>query len=132
MKKRTLICVIALILIVLIIVISILLLNSNVEKTLNCKSLSNNMEVTFKGNKPIFVRGKIDVSGIKNIEKTKESISMYNDVVHLDENKKEIKYALNYNELNSNVLSYIGLNYDKKLTYKDIKKILKNDNYYCK
>ena len=133
MKRRRLmiLCAIALVIIIAII-ICIFVVKSNTQKTLNCKSLSNDMEVIFKGNKPVFVRGKIDISDVEKIDDIKESMSMHGDVIHLNEKTKTIKYAFKYNELNSSVLNFVGLNYDKKLTYDKVKDNLENSNYYCK
>ena len=90
------------------------------------------MEVIFKGNKPVFVQGKIDVSGVENLESVKESISIYSEIIHFNETKNNIKYSFSYNEINSSALNFIGLSYDKNTTYKEIKKNLQNSNYYCK
>lgn len=116
---------------VLIVVIFIVGSNNKVS-TLKCKSLTNDMTIKLKGNKPEYVSGTINLDGISNIESIKESISMYSEQMILNEKTKTIRYAFSYSELNSSALNFIGLNYDKKVTYNKIKDNLENSNYYCK
>ena len=131
-KRKRLLILVILVVIVVAVILTICLCKTNKESALKCKSLTNDMSIKFKGNKPIYVSGKINLDGVEEIEKIEENISIYNNVLILDKSKKMIRYAFSYNEINSSALNFIGLSYDKKMTYDKIKDSLQNNNYYCK
>lgn len=132
MKKNEKIIITACILLLAIIVLLTLVIKNNKNTILKCSSLTNNIEIKFDGNKPVYVSGIIKLKGVKDMTNIKDSMETFNNIFVLDEDKKTIEYSFKYDEANSNPLNKVGLNYDSKAKYKSIKKQLEGNNYYCK
>lgn len=124
----------SIILVVIIILISLICLmvyNNNDNKMLECDSLNQSIKIKFKGNKPIYISGKINLNE-ELTEEMLQNITIHNQVLEYNKAENVINYAFSYDEVNSDVLNYIGLSYNKKDSYKTIKKYLETDNFYCK
>lgn len=116
-----------------IIFLIILLSNINHKKELKCTSLNNNVTIKFNGKTPVYVEGKMTYKDIEVEDNSiGDNLSMYSNIFINNKTDRYIKYAMNYSKENASALNYVGLNYDKKMTYKQLRKNLESNNYYCK
>lgn len=75
-KEKRKFIIISLIIIILIIIIAVRL---NYNTSLKCKTVDRIITINFKGNKPIYVKGKIFFDDSKmTVEQIKQLESMYN------------------------------------------------------
>lgn len=130
-KKIKLLCVLIAIVIIFAIVIAIIVSKTNV-KIITCKSSSNSVTITFKGNKIHYIKGNIKmVSGYDKDDNLNKNLELYHNLINYDYSKNTVKYSMYYNKDNEGALNFVGFNYNNSPKYKDVIKNLEDNNYYC-
>ena len=127
-KEKRKFIIISLMIIILIIIIAVRL---NYNTSLKCKTVDRIITINFKGNKPIYVKGKIFFDDSKmTVEQIKQLESMYNGTSY-DSKKNAMNINTKYSEENKRTLDFLGFYYDKKYNYKKTKSDLESNDYYC-